>query len=456
MPEHIDQLSYNYTGNQLTLVTDAKNNPSGFPARSTSNNVYDSNGNMTQNPSENIYGIVYNYLNLPNKVSIQAPQILYTYRADGTKVKKFNGYVTTDYLDGFQYTTAVNTSVANLQFIPTAEGYYDFTKNAYIYNYIDHLGNVRLSYTKNSSTGVPLTVDQSDYYPFGLKQASSATSSANTEYNYKYNGKELQETGMYDYGARIYMPDIGRWGVVDPLAEQYRRWSPYSYAVNNPIRFTDPDGRGVLTDFYNLKGQLTKHVEDGKTDKKIVLTTSKKEVDTDAAISNGNVVNQISNDQVKQIDDIYTFGKTDKTGTEKGFSFGQNGNSSKTVTGAKAGEVGSKEWAESRKDLREKGDKTASDAHLHPLQYDSDGNVTSYGLPTPSDTDKDPKNMSNNTQPSMVLGWTENTGSVPSGQIGGTPPPSTYSPTVGFYNTSGSIITVDYSAFKKAMEKVNK
>lgn len=83
-----------------------------------------------------------------------------------------------------------------------------------------------------------------DYYPFGLA-FNSYNRENSTPNQYKFNGKEEQDElglGWLHYGARMYMSDIGRWGVVDPLADQMRRHSPYNYAFDNPLSFTDPDG----------------------------------------------------------------------------------------------------------------------------------------------------------------------------------------------------------------------
>ena len=250
----IDNLKYDYSGNRLTKVTDEQQNPSGYPYITTPYEItYDDNGNMIRHRDKTIDLIGYNFLNLPSMIT-GAPgkkQKITSnlYRADGVKVSKVYYERSldtriTDYLDGFQYSTG-STSVGGdsslfLQFIPTSEGYFDYQKNKYIYNYTDHLGNVRLSYAKNTS-GLEI-IEENNYYPFGLKHEGYNGLAGNPAYQYKYNGKELQETGMYDYGARMYMADIGRWGVVDPLSETSRRWSTYNYAYNNPIRFIDPDG----------------------------------------------------------------------------------------------------------------------------------------------------------------------------------------------------------------------
>ena len=247
----INNMAYTYQGNRLTSVNDIIPNFSGYIGGAI---TYDSNGNMIENTDKGIK-ITYNFLNLPSLYTLGTGRskstVSYTYRADGVKLRKIYtpslGQITTDYLDGFQYAADPDLCIGCpapipvLQFVPTPEGYFDFVKNKYIYNYTDHLGNVRLSYTKGIS-GVEV-VEENNYYPFGMKHSDYNILGGNYTYQYKYNGKELQlETGMYDYGARFYMPDLGRWGVHDPLSELQFAYSPYSYVYGNPIRLNDSTG----------------------------------------------------------------------------------------------------------------------------------------------------------------------------------------------------------------------
>ena len=92
-------------------------------------------------------------------------------------------------------------------------------------------------------------VQADDYYPFGMTMAGLEYRRGDIKDNdYLYNGKELQEDhdlNWYDYGARMYDASLGRWSVVDPMAEEYFAWTPYHYTMNNSINAIDPNGKEV-------------------------------------------------------------------------------------------------------------------------------------------------------------------------------------------------------------------
>jgi len=294
----IDKLDYHYQpkSNKLLSVGDVAHTE-GFKDGNQNGDdyTYDVNGNLTRDKNKGITEITYNHLNLPEKIVFgnagqmaNSNKINYIYTANGTKLEKevtqLNGnttQTTTQYAAGMIYKDG------DLEFFPQPEGYVQPDANSgyeYVYQYKDHLGNIRLSYSDsdgngsiNASTEI---VEENNYYPFGLQHKGYNNVVNGTENNYKtFQGQEIhKELGLnwIEFKYRNYDPAIGRFFNVDPLAEDYVYNGPYNFAENRVIdgieleglewkSVKDDDGNTSLTlnvQLYNDSGlsdkQLTK------------------------------------------------------------------------------------------------------------------------------------------------------------------------------------------------------
>ncbi len=375
----IDELNYIYSGNKLTNVHDTKNNPSGYEGggNTITYDLNGNMENMKDKGISSIAYNHLNLPNKMSILQ-SGVGLTYLYGANGIKLQKVNSTIEcgiidcytvnaiSDYLDGFQYLStstsrgnggetellsksremskameiqayALNDTIQpidpgihppiggggivmrlkdnDLSFFPTAEGYYDYKKDQYIYQYKDHLGNVRISFGRNSKGALEIT-DANDYYPFGMNHLKSgyAFFGQSTYKNYKYQGQELQETGFYSFKWRNYMPDVGRFFNVDPLSEKYAYQSHYNFSENRVIDARELEGlEAVMINKNTMEWRV-------KVDNKLGKDYSKTLLNDAASIlsQNGLKVNIIGDPNAKFTLEL---GKRVAKNTEDGVSF---------------------------------------------------------------------------------------------------------------------------------------
>ena len=284
----MDKLTYAYGGSRLIAVDDTVrlrttindfNDNGWYALRDTNASViefqYDMNGNMTKDYNRNI-DIAYNSLNLPEYIYNDNGVIKYDYDQTGTLYEKQVTYNNSILLLNHDYRyygdIVVDNDTIRQLYVP--DGCVQFLNSGHEFNYHikDHLGNVRMV-VRPTEQNSPEILQRNDYYPLGMVVSS------NLDLNKKlYNDKELQtemKYAFYNYGARFYDPQLGRWHSVDPLAETSRRWTPYNYGLDNPIRFIDPDGM-FAGDFITQNGRTIG--TDGKIDDNVHLVTNNKDI----------------------------------------------------------------------------------------------------------------------------------------------------------------------------------
>ncbi len=260
----IDDLLYQYQGNQLTSVHDAvvAGGYGDFDftdgAFLATEYLYDANGNMITDHNKEVSSITYNHLNLPEHIIFtDGESIQFIYDASGNMHHKItddaNGNLSNSYYDGsFHYgeqeLSFINTSEGRI--VPPNNGVNNYHR--YEYYYRDHQNNMRLAYSDldgdNKINAQTEVLEIGDYYPFGMRQRGhqdpqwQQIGAANV---YTFQGQLKHEDFGLNWSQfkwRNHMPDLGRFFNVDPLSESYSHNSTYAFSENVIIHAIELEG----------------------------------------------------------------------------------------------------------------------------------------------------------------------------------------------------------------------
>jgi RHS repeat-associated protein len=233
------------TSNRLLSVTEAAGVSAETWDAESGSFTYDPNGNLLTAPAPYaLSAVTYDPRNLPLSLTRGGVTTTYRYDAGGQRItKQVGGGATEVYILDGATTLGVVTLTAGGT--PTA-WHFNVLAGDRVIGRQPHTGARRhyhtdlLGSTRAVVAGTTV-LESTDYDPWGLALPGRTLGAGTKE---GFTGKERDaETGLDYFGARSYLPALGRWGSVDPLAELYPAWSPYNYVLNDPNRLTDPDGR---------------------------------------------------------------------------------------------------------------------------------------------------------------------------------------------------------------------
>ena len=252
----IDNLAYSYnaTSNKILKVDDASNETASFRDVSGDDYEYWLDGSLKKDNNKDITQIDYNYLKLPEKINLTGGRwIEYEYDASGTKLKKTLS--TGKYIDYEE-----DEIFENGVLYQTSHDEGRILNDVYEYNIFDHLGNLRLAFKDNN--GIPEVVQYENHGAWGESLENINYSKPNdNKFTFSTYEKENDfGINIFDAHARVFDSTVPRFWSQDVMSEKFSSYTPYNYTLNNPIKFSDPNGEEIWINYGDKEEEKVRYM----------------------------------------------------------------------------------------------------------------------------------------------------------------------------------------------------